>query len=91
MRLTAISPEFVVTGKGGFLNTARTYLRFGITHILGGYDHLLFLIALMLLIGSNWQMVGAVTGFTVSHSTTLCIGTGIFSLPLNRRLNCLLP
>lgn len=82
MRLTALSPELMVTGRGGFLNTARTYLHFGITHILGGYDHLLFLIALMLLISSTWQVVGAVTGFTVSHSITLAASVfGLFRPP----------
>lgn len=82
MRLTALSPESVVGGSGGFANTARTYLHFGITHILGGYDHLLFLIALMLLISSTWQVIGAVSGFTVSHSITLAVSVlGIFRPP----------
>lgn len=47
------------------------YLRLGVEHILTGFDHLLFVFGLMLLIGSNWRLVKAVTGFTVAHSLTL--------------------
>ncbi len=47
------------------------YLRLGVQHILTGFDHLLFVLGLMLLIGPNWRLVKAVTGFTVAHSLTL--------------------
>jgi hydrogenase/urease accessory protein HupE len=82
MRLTALSPEAVANGSDGFLSTARTYLHFGFTHILEGYDHLLFLIALMLLISSVWQVIGAVSAFTLSHSITLAVSVlGVFRPP----------
>jgi hypothetical protein len=50
------------------------YLWLGVTHILGGLDHLLFLLALLMLGGSGWQIARLVTGFTVAHSITLALG-----------------
>ena len=50
---------------------ARSYFVLGIIHILEGYDHLLFVIALVLLIGRFGMVVKAATAFTVAHSITL--------------------
>lgn len=50
---------------------ARSYFELGIIHILEGYDHLLFVIALVLLIGRTGAVVKAATAFTVAHSITL--------------------
>jgi len=47
------------------------YLKLGITHILTGPDHLMFVLGLLLLVGSPWQMAKTVTAFTVAHSMTL--------------------
>jgi hypothetical protein len=49
------------------------YLWLGILHILTGYDHLAFLLALLLLGGSLADVVRIVTGFTVAHSITLAL------------------
>lgn len=49
----------------------QTYGIGGFTHILDGYDHLLFVFCLMLLIGSVGRILWAVTGFTIGHSITL--------------------
>ena len=52
-------------------DVARTYLGLGVTHILEGVDHLLFVFALLLLV-SGWRMlIATVTAFTVAHSITL--------------------
>lgn len=61
---------------------ARTYFVIGVDHIIYGFDHLLFVIALVLLLQSGWPVVKAATAFTVAHSITL-IGTtmGLFGLP----------
>ncbi|MEI7783941.1 MAG: HupE/UreJ family protein [Betaproteobacteria bacterium] len=40
-------------------------------HILTGWDHLLFVISLLLLVGINRRLVGTITAFTVAHSLTL--------------------
>jgi hypothetical protein len=49
------------------------YVRLGIEHILSGYDHLAFLLALILIGGSLLDVAKMVTGFTVAHSLTLAL------------------
>ena len=53
---------------------ARSYFALGVEHILTGYDHLLFVVALVLLLGRLGVVVRAATAFTVAHSLTL-VGT----------------
>jgi hydrogenase/urease accessory protein HupE len=48
-----------------------SFFTLGIEHILTGYDHLLFLLALMIGGGSAWSLVKIVTAFTLAHSVTL--------------------
>jgi hydrogenase/urease accessory protein HupE len=50
-----------------------TFIPAGTQHILIGPDHLLFLVALLLLGGTARQLVGIVTAFTVGHSVTLSL------------------
>ena len=45
----------------------------GIEHILTGYDHLCFLLAVVLWASRAWPVVKIVTAFTVSHSITLSL------------------
>ncbi|HTI36419.1 MAG TPA: HupE/UreJ family protein [Vicinamibacterales bacterium] len=47
------------------------FLTLGVRHILSGYDHLLFLAALLLGVRRARDVVGTVTAFTVAHSITL--------------------
>ena len=54
------------------------YLSLGISHILTGYDHLLFVLALLFLSKSFRELFASVTAFTLAHSVTL--GMGIFGL-----------
>jgi hypothetical protein len=55
----------------GWGRVARDFFVDGVRHILGGIDHLLFLLCLVLPIRRPWPLVGAVTAFTVAHSVTL--------------------
>lgn len=48
-------------------------LRMGIEHILTGYDHLLFLLGLVLVGRPIRSLVGAITAFTLAHSVTLAV------------------
>lgn len=82
MRLTAAEPTTEIRARPDVLQVARTYFVTGVEHILLGYDHLLFVIALVLLLRGAWTVAKAVTAFTVAHSLTL-IGTtlGLFGLP----------
>jgi hypothetical protein len=55
-------------------------LGMGIEHILTGYDHLLFLLGLVLVGGPMRSLVGAITAFTVAHSITLAAAAlGVWS------------
>ena len=51
----------------------KTYLLLGLEHILTGYDHLLFVLGLTLLVTSLRSLVRTVTSFTIAHSITLAI------------------
>jgi hydrogenase/urease accessory protein HupE len=62
--------------------TVRTYFVHGIRHILTGYDHLLFLCALVLGAAGIWDLFKIVTAFTIAHSITLTLATyGLAHLP----------
>ena len=47
------------------------YAKLGVEHIIGGYDHLLFLLCVIWLAFTFKRILLAVTGFTVAHSITL--------------------
>ncbi len=49
------------------------YFVLGVEHIITGYDHLAFVLALLLLGGSVLEIAKIVTGFTVAHSLTLAL------------------
>ena len=51
----------------------RAYALHGIEHILTGYDHLLFISALVLAARSFWDLVKVVTAFTLAHTLTLTL------------------
>jgi HupE / UreJ protein len=74
-RLTSSSPSFVVAAAGSAVGVARTYTVLGIEHILTGIDHLLFVLALIIITRGGWKLVKTVTAFTVSHSITLTLAT----------------
>ena len=48
----------------------KTYFTHGVRHILSGYDHLIFLCALVLCAASLWNLIKIVTAFTIAHSVT---------------------
>lgn len=54
----------------------------GVIHILEGFDHLLFLLALMLLIKGFGNLLKTITAFTIAHSLTLAAATlGAVNVP----------
>ena len=57
----------------GQLAVALEFLRLGIVHIFIGYDHIAFLVGLLLAGGSTLSIVKIVTAFTVAHSVTLTL------------------
>jgi hypothetical protein len=81
-RLTPSAASFVVEGTQHSLDVARAYSLLGIEHILTGVDHLLFVLALLIVTRGGFQMVKTVTAFTVSHSLTLTAATlGLVHVP----------
>jgi hydrogenase/urease accessory protein HupE len=72
-RLLAANPSFVVGESLSRLEVARTYTVFGIEHILGGIDHLLFIACLVLIAGTGRRILITITGFTLAHSITLTL------------------
>lgn len=72
-RLNAASTSFVVKGAAEFLEVLKTYLIFGIEHILTGMDHLLFVACLIFIAGTWRRILVTITGFTVAHSITLTL------------------
>jgi len=81
-RLTADNPSLVVKQAASRLDVAKTYLVLGVEHILSGIDHLLFILALLILV-SNWKrLVATITAFTIAHSITLAAVTlGLINIP----------
>ena len=58
------------------------FVRLGIAHILTGYDHLLFLVALLATARGLWSIVKIVTAFTLAHSMTLSLASlGLVTIP----------
>ncbi|OAI00406.1 hypothetical protein A1353_01550 [Methylomonas methanica] len=58
------------------------FFKLGIEHIVTGYDHLLFLFALLAVTHSFWPALKIITFFTIAHSITLaCAGLNLIELP----------
>lgn len=74
-RFTPSSATYTVAVKPTLLQTAYTYLKLGVEHILLGFDHLLFVLALLLLIDNTRKLILTITFFTIAHSITLSLAT----------------
>ena len=74
-RVLPLDPRFVITASPGAFDVVKTYTALGIAHILTGFDHLLFVLALVLLVKGVRRLVATVTAFTVAHSLTLVAAT----------------
>ena len=68
----------VITSNSGtvalnptWVRAAAGFTRLGIAHILTGYDHLLFLLCLVIPLRGWRQILSVITVFTVAHSFTL--------------------
>ena len=56
-------------------STFTDFLKLGVEHIWTGYDHILFLLALLLVCGDFKTAVAIITSFTLAHSFTLAVAT----------------
>ena len=74
-RVLPDKPQFAVGGATGTGEVAWSYLVLGVEHILGGVDHLLFVLALLLIVSGGQRIFLTITAFTVAHSITLVAAT----------------
>jgi hydrogenase/urease accessory protein HupE len=81
-RILPVDPEFQVKASPGAFEVVQTYTVLGIEHILTGFDHLCFVLALMLIVRGTRRLIWTVTAFTLAHSITLALATlGVIHVP----------
>ena len=77
------SPSYDIPLKPTKYGVALSYWEMGLIHILEGIDHLLFLLAIMLIITGFGNLLKTITAFTVAHSLTLGLATlGFVNVPV---------
>jgi hydrogenase/urease accessory protein HupE len=70
-RILPVHPSFVGRPSLGRLEVVRTYTILGIEHILSGFDHLLYVLGMLILVGGWRRIVATMSAFTATHSLTL--------------------
>ena len=81
-RILPGQPSFTARASPGAYEVAKTYVTIGIGHILLGFDHLLFVLALVMIVRSTRRLLVTITAFTVAHSITLSLATlGVVHVP----------
>lgn len=68
-------PWIEVRAREGTFQVVKVFVVEGIQHILFGFDHLLFVLALMLIVRNMRMLLWTITAFTVAHSITLTFAT----------------
>jgi hypothetical protein len=74
-RLTPQEPSAAIPPLQSGWSVAGLYLKLGVEHILLGVDHLLFVLALLIITRGTWLLIKTVTAFTIAHSLTLALAT----------------
>lgn len=73
-----IVPQEMTTAQ-----VALQYLQLGVEHIIGGLDHLLFVVGLLVIARSFRRILWTITGFTLAHSITLSLSAlGLVTIPI---------
>jgi hydrogenase/urease accessory protein HupE len=81
-RLTPHRAAATIPVEASYVAVAGVYLRLGVEHILAGVDHLLFVLALLIIAPERRRLLITVTAFTVAHSITLALATlGLVQVP----------
>jgi hydrogenase/urease accessory protein HupE len=70
-RILPVSPRFFAKPSAGSLEVVTTYTVLGIEHILTGFDHLLYILGMLILVGGWRRIVVTMSAFTATHSLTL--------------------
>lgn len=71
LRIDGADPSIVIPERQTTRAVAGVYFALGLGHILFGFDHLLFVLCLLMLVSEARRLVGAITAFTIAHSVTL--------------------
>jgi len=75
-------PWIEVTAHRSAWQVAWDYTVLGVDHILSGFDHLTFVLALLLIVSGARRLLITVTSFTLAHSITLAAATlGVLWVP----------
>jgi hydrogenase/urease accessory protein HupE len=76
------TPELTIAAPEDESHSFFEYLMLGVEHLMTGWDHLTFVIGLLILFGWHRRLIAAVTAFTVGHSLTLALSVlGFISVP----------
>ncbi|MGC4046654.1 MAG: HupE/UreJ family protein [Armatimonas sp.] len=84
-RMMATNDTITIDPKTLYKNLLQNISEFtwmGMEHIFTGFDHILFILALLIASVSLRDLVKILTGFTIAHSITLCLAAlNLFTLP----------
>ncbi|MEP4078477.1 HupE/UreJ family protein [Haloferula sp.] len=69
------SPAAIITFDAKQKTLLWDYIVIGVEHILLGFDHLLFVLCLVLIVRDRWTLIKTITAFTLAHSVTLALAT----------------
>jgi hypothetical protein len=90
--MTTVNPVVTILASSAptlqaWAELAKTYVNYGIDHILLGADHLLFVLGLIWVVRGGWRLAKTITAFTVGHSASLAAAAfGLIGVP-ERPLN----
>jgi hydrogenase/urease accessory protein HupE len=80
--LQADKDSGILPGETKVSDVIQTYTVLGIEHILLGIDHLLFVLALIMITKGKWRILKTITSFTLAHSITLSLAAlGLVKFP----------
>ena len=80
--LTPAKNSYQIPAQASSSQVIGTYTWLGVTHILMGIDHLLFVFALLLIVKGKRRLLWTITAFTIAHSLTLAGATlGFIHVP----------
>ena len=82
-KVTPTEPELTIPKDPDTLGVSARYTQLGIEHIWLGFDHLLFVTGLFMLVANLRTLFWTITSFTLAHSVTLALVTlGVIRVPV---------
>lgn len=79
---SATLPIILKENSNSYINRASNFIKLGIKHIFIGYDHIAFILGVIIILLSFKQAIKVITAFTIAHSITLILSTlNIITIP----------